>query len=297
MKTIAETNQILVKNGFNLSQLTQSFPTYQLYDPFQMKVFEYFLKLPPMKSILLCGTCGVGKDFLDRAYIREMVLKHNLTNFFCGTPQRLFRSYRDAAFGENRLGETEAFKNICDYELLMLVDVGTRDYTPPERTLLIELIDFFYETGKPVLISTNCQPDDLKTVLDPRICDRLAQMVVPFENKNYVPCVWQSFRRRNSEPISLELEQVLRILPPTSGRKSFLCCEICGLPETSCNCWRKIPETDVLAFRNKNYKLIYTDLDPEEYHQWAIEVNRADKIYKKLSESLLSKFCEKNSKN
>ena len=287
---IYEINRRL-KSKLTTLQMLDDVITQEFYDPRQQEITKHIFNIPLRQSLLFCGTCGTGKDRFINIYLRRHFQENDDLNFFSGTPQKLFREIRDASYRDENSSECNAFEHALGYDMLIFRDFGIRSFTPVETEWLNEIIDYYSGNEKPVILSTNCEPSKLKETIGPRIFDRLQMMLKPFNGRLTIPCTWGSYRGR-AKSIPDNIKEILTILPPPLGSNSFLCCDICGMPETHCDHLKKLSGTDIINFRNEHCKSFYTAFTADEYMAWKEKAESSDRKYQELYLNFLKKINE-----
>lgn len=165
-------------------------------------VEEYF-KSDNTDGLILIGTVGCGKTMLASHII------HYLT--FCGYSEKTLEVFADdrpkeyqeelSSFScDNRsdyimlntsyfLSGLRPYTGIdCRYtyeyimylikhaEVLILDDLGAEKSTEWTHAILFEIIDHRYNNNLPIIITTNCLPEELKEKIGDRSVDRLREM-------------------------------------------------------------------------------------------------------------------------
>lgn len=165
-------------------------------------VEEYF-KSDNTDGLILIGTVGCGKTMLASYII------HYLT--FCGYSEKTLEVFADdrpreyqeelSSFLYNNRSNylilnTSYFLSglrphtgiDCQYtyngimyhvketDVLLLDDLGAEKSTEWTQAILFEIIDYRYNNNRPIIITTNCLPEELKEKIGERSVDRLREM-------------------------------------------------------------------------------------------------------------------------
>lgn len=132
---------------------------------------------------LLYGHYGCGKTHLEIALGRLLAEQDHSVKMF-GT-SALYSRYMSAYSWRERETPNSVIEDACDCDLLILDDFGVdiidTDKSNFER-FCYALINYRYNQKKPVVISTNLKPEELKQLVTMRVYDRLRAMVKPAIN-------------------------------------------------------------------------------------------------------------------
>jgi len=121
-------------------------------------------------NLLFVGGTGLGKTFLS-ACIAKAVADRGYSVLY-ETASRLFSKLEQARFNSNDANRAEAEKyNDCD--LLVLDDLGTEMPGQFVTAALYSLVNGRLLAGKPMVISTNLNVDELARRYSPQIASRL----------------------------------------------------------------------------------------------------------------------------
>lgn len=81
----------------------------------------------------------------------------------------------------------EAENDVLNYvktcDLLVIDDLGTENVSEFTKEKMFNLIDTRYRANKPMLITTNLTPDEIREKLGSRIADRIAGSCLEYEVK------------------------------------------------------------------------------------------------------------------
>ena len=122
-------------------------------------------------SLLIFGNPGVGKTFLCNC-IAKVVLDRGFSVLYMTAPE-FFESamQRFHANTSDDSNDNDSYALTCS--LLIIDDLGTENLTPFVISQLFHVINSRDLANKTTIISTNLDPDDLKTVYTERISSRL----------------------------------------------------------------------------------------------------------------------------
>lgn len=133
------------------------------------KYAQNFRPAPEQHGIMFTGNVGTGKTFYA-CCIANAVIDRNFTAWVT-TLQPLVRalcSYESAK---------KILKRIRDVDLLVLDDLGSTALNDFTTDKLFEIVDARYRSGKPLIVTTNLNPDDVwkSNIGMRRIFDRLKE--------------------------------------------------------------------------------------------------------------------------
>lgn len=122
----------------------------------------------PEGWLVLLGNNGCGKTHLACA-IANQNLKAGKALQFVVVPD--FLDHLRATFSpDSKVSYDTLFENVRESPLLILDDLGAQSATPWAREKLYQVINYRYNARLPIVITTNCDLDDI----DDRISSRLA---------------------------------------------------------------------------------------------------------------------------
>lgn len=122
------------------------------------------------KNLLFLGSTGLGKTHLSLA-IANVVINKGLSVCY-GTSQNICDDLRSEMFGrDNRLDYTKEKVLSCD--LLIIDDLGTEIENQYNTATLYNIINSRILSGRPTVMSTNYDFDELLDKYDQRITSRL----------------------------------------------------------------------------------------------------------------------------
>lgn len=143
-------------------------------------VVRYINKWETMKKqnigILFYGNVGTGKTFYA-ACIANGLLDREIAVLMTNIPALITGMQND--FERNK---SSLLYKIFDIPLLVIDDLGSERDTPYSCEKLYEIIDTRYRSGKPLIVTTNLSPEELKNPADlryKRVYDRILEMCHP----------------------------------------------------------------------------------------------------------------------
>lgn len=142
------------------------------------KYAENFIKYGTAEGgILLYGGVGTGKTYATACICNELmsngktVLVMNLGLYYL----KLRREWAEA--------ENDVLNYVKTCDLLVIDDLGTENVSEFTKEKMFNLIDTRYRANKPMLITTNLTPDEIREKLGSRIADRIAGSCLEYEVK------------------------------------------------------------------------------------------------------------------
>lgn len=121
------------------------------------------------ENLLFMGRSGSGKTFLSCAIGTACAEQGNYVCYV--SAQDMISEFEAAKFGKgDRNGDCARF---TDSDLLIIDDLGSEFKTQFSESVLYNVINSRLNSGKPMIISTNCLPDDLAEEYHERIVSRL----------------------------------------------------------------------------------------------------------------------------
>lgn len=151
---------------------------------------RYCENWPKMKEknigFMLWGNPGNGKTYIASCIanrlLSQMVPVIAISSI--GILSRIKQTYN--SFGKE--GEVQVIGMLKNASLLILDDLGAENDTQWSREKLYEIVDSRYRQAKPMIVTTNLTPDQLKRKLTSgdgvtRTYDRLIEMCTPVELK------------------------------------------------------------------------------------------------------------------
>lgn len=135
--------------------------------------FETFYK--SNRGLLFWGTVGTGKSYAAACIANELLNRKIpvvMTSFV-----KVLQVIQD-----NTETETEFVNRLCAARLLIIDDLGTERNTDYALEKVYNVIDSRYRTGKPLILTTNLNLQDMQMTQDiryQRIYDRIFEMCHP----------------------------------------------------------------------------------------------------------------------
>lgn len=135
--------------------------------------FETFYK--SNRGLMFWGTVGTGKSYAAACIANELLNRKTpvvMTSFV-----KVLQVIQD-----NTENETEFVNRLCAARLLIIDDLGTERNTDYALEKVYNVIDSRYRTGKPLILTTNLNLQDMQMTQDiryQRIYDRIFEMCHP----------------------------------------------------------------------------------------------------------------------
>ena len=123
------------------------------------------------KSILMKGGTGLGKTHLSLA-IANVVIRKGMSVIYVTAPDILSKLEREH-FSYRYDEQEDTFKALLKCDLLILDDLGTEFVSDFTRSCVYNLFNSRILAGKPMIISTNLQLEELITTYSQRFVSRL----------------------------------------------------------------------------------------------------------------------------
>ena len=127
-------------------------------------------------GLLFFGNVGTGKSFYA-CCIANALLEKQVPALVTNFPRILQKL--QAGFGNNG---TDLFDRLQKYELVVIDDLGAERNTEYALEQVFAVIDTRYRSGKPLIVTTNLAPADIKNPANTsyaRIYDRILQNALP----------------------------------------------------------------------------------------------------------------------
>lgn len=142
------------------------------------KYAENFIKCGTAEGgILLYGGVGTGKTYATACICNEL-MENGKTTLVMNLGLYYLKLRREWAEAENGVLN---YVKTCD---LLVIDVlGTENVSEFTKEKMFNLIDTRYRANKPMLITTNLTPDEIREKLGSRIADRIAGSCLEYEVK------------------------------------------------------------------------------------------------------------------
>lgn len=119
-------------------------------------------------SLLFSGATGLGKTFLSGCIAR--VVADNGFSVVYETAAQVFADFEAVKFGGR---DDQLLKKYFDCDLLILDDLGTEMTTQFSISALYTIVNTRMLANRPVIISTNLEPDKLAGRYSPQIASRI----------------------------------------------------------------------------------------------------------------------------
>ena len=134
-------------------------------------------------GLLIYGKPGTGKSFLSFC-IANYLLDNGVKVIACSISTILEKIKEYSSFGNNKM---TVFNNeLKKADLLIIDDLGSENSSEWINSKIYEIIDLRYRSEKPLIVTTNLEPDDLKKKLTnkdgiTRTYDRIFEICRPIE--------------------------------------------------------------------------------------------------------------------
>lgn len=174
-----------------------------------------FIKDENPTGLLFVGGVGSGKTFIVAGIVNYIAIAKRLYEYDTDT----LYDYEDSPFpsdfswirdncgvcfivlselyehlrhcyNRNYTWETEnIIEHLKTVDLLVLDDLGAENTTDWTKEILFNIVDYRYNAELPLIITTNCVPEELKAKIGDRIFDRIREMcaLVPVTAKSQRP--------------------------------------------------------------------------------------------------------------
>jgi DNA replication protein DnaC len=142
------------------------------------------------KGLLMIGSVGCGKTHLAVA-ILEKIIEKGYSGLYYNSPS-LLRDIRATFDQGNEMREEDLLEEVTTTDMLVFDDVGAENSTQFVLDRFYLIINERYEAGKPIIVTTNLNKEEMENRLGSRIVSRLAEMCNPFG-----PFPEEDWRRKN----------------------------------------------------------------------------------------------------
>ena len=133
------------------------------------------------KSILFFGPTGSGKTFMLSCVAKEVVDRGFNVLYKTSSELLDFLSTYSFMFHEAKLDNREAYDEIYDVDLLIIDDLGSEYINDKSKSELFSLINSRLNREKPIMISSNIAPEEIKDIYGERLNSRIFGNYVIFE--------------------------------------------------------------------------------------------------------------------
>lgn len=137
-------------------------------------------------TLILSGPTGTGKGHLSAA-LGMTLLRQGRTVLMATATEltlRLRRSWRDPSVPD----EIEQLRRLADLDLLIIDEAGVRTSSDLDRDLLFSIVDARYRAMRPMVLTTNLTPEELRDALGDRTYSRLR------EGGRWIVMNWEDWR-------------------------------------------------------------------------------------------------------
>ena len=134
-------------------------------------------------NLVMVGKPGTGKTHLACALANDLLDK-GYKALYRVTPD-LLAELKEAAWNHS---QAAMMQSCTATDLLVLDEVGVRESTEADFTLLLRLLDKRYREHRPTVVISNLRLEDLERVIGDRVVDRLR------EDSEPLAFAWESYR-------------------------------------------------------------------------------------------------------
>lgn len=138
-------------------------------------------EFPNSQGLFFAGTVGVGKTHLAAAIANHLIGKMHTVYF--GSITKIITKVKETFSKKSDITEGDLLNMLInDVDLLIIDDIGKENSTEYSNTFLYHLINELYEEDKPIIITTNLMPSELKIKLGERgdaVMSRILEMTIP----------------------------------------------------------------------------------------------------------------------
>jgi len=145
-------------------------------------------KLKLGEALILCGKVGTGKTHLACAIANDLIYKKIGTVFFA-TAYEIISIIRETYRKDSKKSTYEVMKELKEYDLLIIDEVGVQRGTEDEQMLLFDIINSRYSYLKSIILISNLNITGIETFLGERVIDRMKE-----NNGILINLNWNSYR-------------------------------------------------------------------------------------------------------
>lgn len=142
-------------------------------------------------NLVLYGGVGTGKTMLASLVVRT-VAEFGFSALHTKAV-KLFRRVKETYGPASTEKTSEAVAALVSPDLLVIDELGVQRYSEDEALILNEVIDDRHDFGRPTILVTNLDLDELKSLLGPRVYSRIFS-----GNSKAVHFWWYDFRTGDS---------------------------------------------------------------------------------------------------
>ena len=143
-----------------------------------LQIAKRFAKeFPDTKGIMLVGPVGTGKTHLAAAIMNQ--LTYDMHDVMFGTMADIISRMKQTFGGYAHETELDILNALTGADLLIIDDMGKEKASDYASTVIYQIVNRLYEDEKPLIITTNCFPQDFETNMGERgkaIMSRLSEM-------------------------------------------------------------------------------------------------------------------------
>jgi len=129
-------------------------------------------------GLMIRGVTGSGKTHIALGILHE-VIERGFSGLYCNVPDLLAR-LRSSYDPDSDEAESEIIEECRACDLLVLDDLGSESTSDWVLDRLYLIINRRYESLRPVIVTTNCNEEQLREKVGRRITSRLYEMCRPF---------------------------------------------------------------------------------------------------------------------
>ncbi|MGP2410170.1 ATP-binding protein [Yersinia sp. 2553 StPb PI] len=125
-------------------------------------------------SLLLCGSCGTGKNHLAVAMTKQIINEHQ-DSVLLTSVMRITRAIKRTWQKDSENTEDDIYHLYSSLDLLIIDEVGVQFGSEAEKLILFEIINTRYENFRPTILISNLTVSELTDVIGERIVDRMSE--------------------------------------------------------------------------------------------------------------------------